>query len=202
MNYALLRKYRYAGDSQELDKVFAQVTRTLLARKTPGCYEVLLYVSENEPNVFFAMSLWFSLEELEAVFMLALTLEQVKGILLLEQKVFELVEEYRQLDTKIEASFMRLISHNKALSISQLLKSTPAAISKSRQTPGYIGGWVGLCRSDPQLILTKTDWSSHNAFRAFLEDKSPDSLVKWYFSHGVTGENASYDLRVVISFIP
>src|SRR5438045_2627341 len=124
MNYALLRKYKYFGDSQELDKVFAESASTLYAKKSPGCYEVLLYLSENEPKVFFAMSLWFSLQELEAIFNRPPTLEVVKGVALLEQKVFELIQEYRQVNVRIEASFMRLIEHLKPLVIDRTIAST------------------------------------------------------------------------------
>lgn len=202
MNYALLRKYKYIDSSQDLDNIFAQSVRTLRARRSAGCYEILLYLADNEPNVFFAMSLWFSLEELVALFRRPPTLEQAGRIVLLEQKIFELIEEYRQLDTKIEASFMRLIRHLEPLEISRTLNSTTVGINKARQLPGFIGGWTGVCLSEPNLLLTRADWASQAAFRAFLEDRSANSLVKWYFSHGVNGENASYDLRAVVSLTP
>lgn len=202
MNYALLRKYKYTGDSQELDKIFAHSANALRAKKPSGCYEVLLYLSENEPNVFFALSLWFSLEELKSTLKGSPTLQQIKGVRLFEQKIFELIEEYRQLDIKIEASFLRLIQNIKPLVIRNTMASTTEGIKKAQQVPGFIGGWTGLCLSDPRLLLTRADWSSQTAFRAFLEDETPDSLVKWYFSHGVNNENASYDLRAVISLVP
>jgi hypothetical protein len=202
MNYALLRKYKYEGNSQQLDKIFAQSSLALHSIKSPGCYEVLIYLSDSEPNVFFAMSLWFSLEELNSIFKRRPTLQLIQGVKLLEQKVFELIEEYRQLDIKIEASFIRLISHLKPLDISRILKSTTEGKKKAQQLPGYIGGWAGLCLSDPHLLLTRADWATHAAFQAFLEDPAPDSLVKWYFSQGVYNENASYDLRAVISLAP
>lgn len=202
MNYALLRKYQYIGESNQLDKVFAQSANALRANKSPGCYEIVIYLSDSEPNIFFAMSLWFSLEELESIFKRSPTLEQVGGVVLIEQKIFELVQEYRQLDTKIEASLMRLTKYSEPLDPGQTLKSTTEGKKKARQLSGYIGGWAGLCLSDPRLLLTRADWSSQTTFRAFLEDASPDSLVKWYFSQGIHNENASYDLRAVIALVP
>jgi heme-degrading monooxygenase HmoA len=202
MNYALLRKYQYTGDSQELDKVFAQSARALRANKSPGCYEIVLYLADSEPDIFFAMSLWFSLEELASIFKRPPTLAQVGGVVLIEQKIFELVQEYRQLDTKIEASLMRLTKYSEPLDPSRTLKSTTEGKNKARQLSGFVGGWAGRCLSDSRLLLTRADWSSQTAFRAFLEDASPNSLVKWYFSQGIHNENASYDLRAVISLVP
>jgi heme-degrading monooxygenase HmoA len=202
MNYALLRKYLYTGDKNKLDQVFAQAANLLALRKSPGCSEVLLYLADSRPNLFFAMSLWFSLAELERIFKRAPTLEQVNQVRLVEQKVFELIEDYRVLDTPIEASFIRLIRLAGPLKIEQAVSGATLGKNKAKALDGYIGGWTGLCMSDPRLLLTRADWASHATFRAFLEDEAPDSAVKWYFSHGVGWENASYNLRAVVALLP
>jgi heme-degrading monooxygenase HmoA len=202
MNYALLRKYLYTGATNKLDQVFAQAASVLAWRKSPGCNEVLLYLSDSEPNVFFAMSLWFSLAELERIFKRTPTLEQVNQVKLVEQKVFELIEDYRVLDTPIEASFIRLIRFAGPLKIESVLKATTLGKNKAKALEGYIGGWAGLYVNDAHLVLTRADWASQATFQAFLEDEAPDSAVKWYFSHGVGWENASYNLRAVVSLVP
>jgi hypothetical protein len=202
MNYALLRKYSYKGDSQELEAIYFQVVSTWMAQKAAGCNELVFYLSDTEPKVFFSLGLWATLEQLEHAYKYTTPLLNYNGIDLLEQYIFELMQEYRRLDLKIEASFIRLVTYPEPVIIEQFIKSTLEARMENRTMPGFIGGWSGRCLSNHSLILSRVDWASHEAMQAFLSTKPARGLTKWYLAEGAQIEYASYHLQAVIPFKP
>lgn len=202
MNFALFRKYRFEGEISDLEEIYNQVASTWLALKATGCNELFFYLSDTEPKVFFGTSLWFNLAQLRDFCDTKPPLLGYKSVELLEQNIFELVQDYRMVSEKPQASFIRLVLCPEPVSIEKFIESTSEAGTENHTVPGFIGGWTGRSLTDHKLILSRVDWSSREALAAFLKNESGQGLTKWYVKWGAQIEYASYDLQSVFPFKP
>jgi len=108
MNYALLTKYHHRADNQHLPYTYRELVSLLISLKTTECYEVAIYLSNADPQLFFGMGLWFTLERLAQIGEHTTALREQHHIELLEFNIFKLIHEYRRVNLRIEASHLRL----------------------------------------------------------------------------------------------
>jgi hypothetical protein len=202
MNFALFRKYRYEGKSEDLEEIYSQVLSTWLALKATGCNELFFYVSDTEPKVFFGMSLWLNLEQLEHFCATKPPLLGYNTVELLEEQIFELIQDYRMVSEKPEASFIRVVLYPEPVNIEKFIEANSQATIETLGVPGFIAGWTGRALTNHSLILGRVDWSSREAMAAFLKGQSGPQLAKWYLTGGTQIEYASYDLHSAFPFKP
>lgn len=202
MNFALFRKYRYKGESEDLEEIYNQVLSTWLALKATGCNELFFYLSATEPKVFFGISLWLNLEQLEHFCATKPPLLGYKTVELLEEQIFELIQDYRMVSEKPEASFIRVVLYPEPVSIEKFIEATSDATIETLSVPGFIAGWTGRAIINHNLILGRVDWSSCEAMEAFLKGEIGQQLAKWYITGGAQIEYASYDFHSTFPFKP
>jgi hypothetical protein len=197
MNYALLSKYRVMNDPTGLDEIVNRVRLFLASRHNPGLYETLIYQSSQDLEVIFILSMWYELSDLGRELNTAPELLEKLDIKVAEQYSFELIQEYRQADAKIEASFIRLVTFPVLKTAETHIQETTDT-KKRRAEIGYVGGWAGRSLTDPHLILSRVDWASLAAQQNFFVSEILRPFRDWYLSQGAQIEYASTELRALI----
>jgi hypothetical protein len=200
MNYALLAKYRHTSDSQDLDKTYHELVSLMISLKTTECYEIAVYLSNVDPNVLFGMGLWFTLDQLAQIGEHTAALRERHHIELVEFNIFKLIRQYRRMDLKIEASHLRLYTFPQTIDLErELTLMTRPTSDQVRNLDGFVGGWAGVCLEKPSFLVTRSDWASPEALRAFLLNEDKRGLREWYRSHATLVEDASFHLQKLIT---
>ncbi len=199
MNYALLSKCRIIDDNSEMSEAITRIKSYATKLDVKGRYETVIYLSSTDDRVLFVLSLWFTLEDLEAVreklqLMTASSLE----INLEDQLVFRLIQEYRKMDAKIGASFIRLVTFPEPIDTDKYIQAVAAIKDKRTEIPGYVGGWAGYNLDKPCLLLSRADWTSLQHQEQFFISQSTQNFRNWYLSQGAQTDFASYQLEAIV----
>jgi hypothetical protein len=207
MNYGVLTKLHIPSSS--VVEVIEQTKLAVKLSKKPNQIETAFYLSANNPQMLYILSLWYAYPELDnATFLSDFQPRSVQEAIeqgqLVEQQIFQLCWEFRLLSSPIVASHLRLMTYPENYSEERYNNSLNIMRHGKEIISGLVGSWVGKCLTSPRRIsLHRADWSSLQAQRDFFySDAVAKAAINRRRDEGVVVEYASHNLQGLIQSEP
>lgn len=199
MNIGVLNRLQVLSGSIEELVIYARSTFRLSSIREH--FETAFYLSSQNPQEVYILSLWNTLQDLPKVQQLV-DLNIVRPLenraKMLEQHIYKLRWEYRKLPYTPKASNLRLMRFPADFSKEQFEQILVTLRQRRPEVPHMIGVWAGSSIENEFMTVHRIDWDSEQAQQEFANSALVQEALVFARLLGIKVEYASFNLQAIV----